>query len=151
MNSCELVKNHTYFTKWLIRTNVYELVRTNSCDLWKIARILWSCKFVGICTKDFDLTPSLNLTIAEIVKNYKNKVRCCRGVASFSKVRGMDVVCLLTIKKMNSMTEGYKMYNIQDIKSFPFKWMILEKYKKKTHSEHTENKSKLCSNTLSMH
>ncbi len=74
-----------------------------------------------------------------------------RGVASFSKVRGMDVVCLLTIKKMNSMTEGYKRYNIQDIKSFPFKWMILEKYKKKTHSEHTENKSKLCSNTLSMH
>ncbi len=44
-----------------------------------------------------------------------------RGVASFSKVRGMDVVCLLTIKKMNSMTEGYKRYNIQDIKSFPFK------------------------------
>ncbi len=44
-----------------------------------------------------------------------------RGVASFSKVRGMDVVCLLTIKTMNTMTEGYKRYNIQDIKSFPFK------------------------------
>ncbi len=30
------------------------------------------------------------------------------GVASFSKVRGMDVVCLLKIKTMNTMTEGYK-------------------------------------------
>ncbi len=49
------------------------------------------------------------------------EVTIVRGVASFSKVRGMDVVCLLTIKKMNSMTEGYKRYNIQDIKSFPFK------------------------------
>ncbi len=48
-------------------------------------------------------------------------IAASRGVASFSKVRGMDVVCLLTIKKMNSMTEGYKRYNIQDIKSFPFK------------------------------
>ncbi len=35
-----------------------------------------------------------------------------RGVASFSKVRGMDVVCLLTIKTINTMTEGYKRYNI---------------------------------------
>ncbi len=44
-----------------------------------------------------------------------------RGIASFSKVRGMDVVCMLTIKTMNTMTEGNKRYNIKDIKSFPFK------------------------------
>ena len=44
-----------------------------------------------------------------------------RGVASFSKVRGMDVICLLTIETMDTMTEVYNMYNIQDIKSIPFK------------------------------
>ncbi len=53
MNSCELVKNHTYFTKWQIRTNVYELARTNSCDLLKITRILRSGKFVQMYTNSF--------------------------------------------------------------------------------------------------
>ena len=52
----------------------------------------------------------------------------CRGVASCSKVRGMDVICLLTIETMDTMTEVYNMFNIQDIKSIPFKWVILEKW-----------------------
>ena len=34
----------------------------------------------------------------------------CRGVASCSKVRGMDVICLLTIETMDTMTEVYNMY-----------------------------------------
>lgn len=48
-------------------------------------------------------------------------VNAVRGVASFSKVRGMDVISLLTIETMDTMKEVYTMYNIQDIKSIPFK------------------------------
>ncbi len=71
MNSCELVKNHTYFTKWLIRTNVYELARTNSCDLWKITRILRSGKFVQINTNSLEWIHTNLLKITRILRSGK--------------------------------------------------------------------------------
>ena len=55
------------------------------------------------------------------ISTHQLYVLTARGVASFSKVRGMDVICLLTIETMDTMTEVYNMYNIQDIKSIPFK------------------------------
>ena len=44
------------------------------------------------------------------ISTHQLYVLTARGVASFSKVRGMDVICLLTIETMDTMTEVYNMY-----------------------------------------
>ncbi len=62
----DLIAICTYFTRWLIRTNSYNLTRTNSYDFCQIVHILRVTQFVWICTNYLHLTPPLNLPFTGI-------------------------------------------------------------------------------------
>lgn len=66
---------------------------------------------VPLITQHLSQEPTQSLTSS------LDRQHTTRGVASFAKAWGMDMVCLLTIKLMITVTKGYSMYNIQDKKA----------------------------------
>ncbi len=62
----DLTAIRTYFTRWLIHMNLYNLTCTNSYGFCQIVRILRVAQFVWICTNDLHLTPPLNLPVTGV-------------------------------------------------------------------------------------